>query len=140
MALIADWKRVCFSISNEIEQRAWRSWSENFGFASSDFLSVAAKFTDRAAAITLACVLPRKARLATRASGGLCSAFLGFEVLDGEVGGDCVVVVDGFSGGVARQAEARLAAHNHALDRSLRVIVSRSFCFGAIRGTMEIRG
>ncbi len=60
-------------------------------------------------------------------------------MLDGEVGGDCVVVVDGFSGGAARQAEARLAAHNHALDRSLRVIVSRSFCFGAIRGTMEFR-
>jgi hypothetical protein len=54
------------------------------------------------------------------------------DVFDRDVVEDC--------GGAARQAEARLAAHSKALDRSLRQVVGRIFCFGAIRGTMEVRG
>ena len=80
-----DSKRVCFSISNENEQRAWRSWSVNFGFASRDFLSVEERFADRAAAIKLACGLLRNAWLATRASVGFCSEFVSVGSLDGEV-------------------------------------------------------
>ena len=85
--------------------------------------------------------------MATRASGGFCSGFFRVGSLDGEVVDEYGVATDGalagseegVAGGVARQAEARLAAHNQALDRSLREIVCRSFCFGAIRGTMEFR-
>ena len=86
--------------------------------------------------------------MATRASGGFCSGFFRVGSLDDEVVDECGGAKDGamagseegVAGGVARQAEARLAAHNQALDRSLREIVCRSFCVGAIRGTMEFRG